>query len=53
MKKKIIVISSIVITTLCGCSSTSVNKTIDIAETKTYIYRYDYEKEYNGELRTD
>ncbi len=52
MKKKIIVISSIVITTLCGCSSTSVNKTNDITETKTYLYSYDYETESNGELST-
>lgn len=50
--KEIVVISFILITTLCGCSSPQVNKTDDITETKTYLYSYDYETETNGEVST-
>ena len=52
MKKKDIIIATLFLSALYGCSSQSANKTDEIAENKTYLYNYDYETDSNGEVST-
>ena len=52
MKRKNILVLSVLLALLSGCSSQASNNTDSLTETKTYLYSYDYETEPNGELST-
>lgn len=52
MKKKIIIPCLFLLSVLCGCTTQTIEDAKDIAETKTYAYRYELETNDKGETIT-
>lgn len=52
MERKTILVLGMLLVLLSGCSTQASNNTDNIAETKTFLYNYDYETDSNGEVST-